>query len=532
MTTFRLWAEARVPGETHPGRGSILMRSCAIFLSRPSQKDAIAFERPCREGSMSSLTPPASTSSRRRGKGPRTAWPLLGIAAFLASLGAVLAACPTLSAPFGQGMAGAFLTNRPTSEDLTVLRGFFSDAEMTQWKQYHSKKLLLHGIGLGAVAIFYLAFLLLGLNKHLKGLTRRILEGCSGRAGFRRMLIRYPLLTRLGSLPNRVYGSEEGISVLIYTILFVLLARIVFLPQSFLGSFLLEHREGVATIRPLLWFADYAKSLLVGTAVISCMVFGFYGLIHRVGKHWWLFVWAGVCVGILGYAYLAPFRAYLYSDFRPLPAGELRSQVEELARKQGLDSCEILVVNASVRTRKANAYVTGAGPTRRIVLYDTLVDQFTPREIVMILAHEFSHGADKSKGKDFLAFSITAFVVLAAAEFVLRRGHRIRRLHYNHPGDVAGLPVLFLVFLVAFEVLNPLHLASKRAAEIRADRKSLELVCDPEAFVSVHVKLARMNHSDVTPHPLAVLLYSSHPPFLQRIETARSAPCAAEKPPP
>lgn len=506
------------------------MTSCAILFSKSSQTAAIEFERPCPEGFVELLAERASTSSRRRREGPRTAFSLLGITALVATLGIVVAVCPTLSAPLGQSGAGVILTNRPTSEDLAVLRGFFSDAEMTRWKRYNLTKLLLHGISVGTVAIFYLAFLLLGLNKHLKGLTLRILQGCSRRAGFRRMVVRYPFLARLGSIPSRVYGSEEGTTVLVYTILFVFLARIVFLPQSFLGSFLLEHREGVATIRPLLWFTDYAKSLLVGTAVISCMVFGFYGLIQRVGKHWWLFVWAGLCIGILGYGYLAPFRAHLYSDFRPLPAGELRSQVEELARKEGLDSCEILLVNASVRTRKANAYVTGAGPTRRIVLYDTLLEQFTPREIVMILAHEFSHGADKSKGKNFFAFSITAFIVLASAQFVLRRGHRIRRLHYNHPGDVAGLPLLFLLFLVAFEVLHPLHLASKRAAEVRADQKSLELVCDPEAFVSAHVKLARMNHSDVTPHPLAVLLYASHPPFLQRMQTARSAPCAAEKP--
>lgn len=472
-------------------------------------------------------SPPSSTCPRpSKGERPGSPWKT---AALLAALGLLLGAGSCLSEPFGPDRIGSILSNPSSPEDLSILRTFFTDAEMTQWKQYHTQKLLLHLVGMGSVAIFYLAFLLLGLNKSLKRLTQRILAGRTQRSNLQGLAFRYPVLARLAEVPNRIYGADEGFSVLIYTMLFVFLLRLVFLPQSFLGSFVLEHREGVSTIRPLLWFADYAKSLLVGTAVMSCMVFGIYGLIHRIGNPWWLFVWAGLCVGVLGYGYLAPFRAHLYSDFRPLPPGELRSRVEELGRRQGIEFSEILVVNASVRTRKANAYLTGAGPTRRIVLFDTLVDQFTPREIAVILAHEVSHSAVASKGRDYLVFSLTAFFVLAAAQFFLRRGQGIRRFHYSHPGDVAGLPVLLLVFLVAFEVLNPIHLALKRADEIRADRKSLELLCDPEAFVSAHVKLARINHSDVTPHPFAVLLYASHPPFLERIKTARSVPCTPEK---
>lgn len=455
---------------------------------------------------------------------------LWAAAALVPILGLFLAACSGLSEPLGPEGVRSILSHQPSSEGLALLRAFFSDAEMLRWKQYHTGKLLLHLVSIGSVAIFYAAFLLLGLNKFLKDLTHRILKGCSESSGLQRLAFRFPVLARLVKAPNRIYGTDEGVSTLLYTILFMLLLRLVFLPQSFLGSFVLEHHEGVSTIRPLLWFADYAKSLLVGTAAMSCMVFGIYGLIRRSGKNWWLFVWAGLCVGILGYAYLAPFRAHLYSDFRPLPPGELRSRVEALARGQGMEVREILVVNASVRTRKANAYLTGAGPTRRIVLYDTLVDQFTPREIAMILAHELSHDAQASRGEDYLAFSLTAFAILFAAQFFLRRGRRIRRLHYDQLGDVAGLPVLLLVFLVAFEVLNPIHLASKRADEIRADRKSLEILCDPEAFVSAHVKLARINHTDVAPHPLAVLLYASHPPFLRRIETALTTPCAEERP--
>ncbi len=90
---------------------------------------------------------------------------------------------------------------------------------------------------------------------------------------------------------------------------------------------------------------------------------------------------------------------------------------------------------------------------------------------------------------------------------------------------MAGLPVLFLTFFVAFQLLRPANLAWKRAREIKADRMSLELLCDPEAFITTHVKLSRLNHADVDPHPLQVIFFSSHPPFRERVEVALNAEC-------
>lgn len=404
-------------------------------------------------------------------------------------------------------------------------KDFFTIDEMAKWKRYRLQKLWLHLIGLGSLLAFYFLFLLFGFNRILKEIALRLAGACSDSRLLCRTGNRFPALRTLAKLPERIFGGQEGLVVLAYTGLFVLVIRLVFFPQSFAQTFWFEHHYGLSTTSIALWLFDYAKSLLLGTIVLSFMVFGIYGLLNRVGDRWWLLLWAGVSVGIVGYAYIAPYRAHLYSNFHPLESGELRGRLEELAERQGVQIEDILVVDASRRTKKVNAYFTGSGATRRIVLFDTLVEQFTPREIVLILAHELAHRSQGGETLSYLIFSLTAFMVLSLANQALRRGSRMDRLHYSSPRDVAGLPVLFLTFFLAFEILRPANCVWKRARELEADRRSLEMVCDPDAFLGIHVKLSRLNYSDVTPHPLVVFLFYSHPPFLQRAELAQSVDC-------
>jgi len=405
---------------------------------------------------------------------------------------------------------------------------FFTTEEMATWKRYRLQKLWLHLIGLGSLLGFYLVLLLFGFNRVLKEIAHRLARGCSDSRLLRRMGDRFPAFSAFAKLPEHIFGGREGLVVLFYTVLFVLVLRLIFFPQSFARTFWFEHHYGLSTTSLALWLLDYARSLLLGTIVLSFMVFGIYGLLNRVGDRWWLLLWAGVSVGMVGYGYLAPYRAHLYSHFRPLESGEVRSRLEALARHEGIELEDILVVDASRRTKKVNAYFTGSGTARRIVLYDTLLQHFTAREIVMILAHELAHWSEAPSTLSYLVFSLTAFGVLALANLALRLGSRIARLHYSSSRDVAGLPVLFLTFFLAFEFLRPANCVWKRARELEADRRSLEIVCDPEAFVGTHAKLTRLNYSDVTPHPLVVFMFYCHPPFLQRVELARSVDCVSQ----
>lgn len=417
------------------------------------------------------------------------------------------------------------------SGDASDLRTFFSEEEMATWKQYRHRKIWIHLIGLGSILLFYLILIATGLNGRLKGLAQRASAWCYGHPALLRVGNRWPFLARTVKAPERLFGGRQWLEVLFYSLFFVFLIRLFFLPQQFYRTYWFDLQHGLSNYSLALWLVDYLKGLCLGTLLFSLMVFGMYGLMRRVGGTWWVLLWAGVSVAIFGYVMIAPYGSHIYSRFHPLEEGELRDRLEALAERTGLNVEDILVVDASRRTRKANAYLSGSGPSERIVLYDNLLDSFTTREITMIMAHELAHWQEPDEKRSYALFSLTVFCVLALAHFVLKRGTRVRRFHYTSPTDVAGLPVLFLTFFLIFQVLRPVNLSWKRARETEADRKSLELVCDPEAFVSTHVKLARLNYSDVNPHPLFVILFSSHPPFLDRVRTALHAQCIQSQQP-
>jgi len=402
---------------------------------------------------------------------------------------------------------------------------FFTEEEIATWKQYQRWKMWTHLIGLGSILAFYLVLIITGLNRTLKGIAQRSAAWCYKNPSLVRIGRRWPPLARIVKIPERLFGGRKWLEVLLYCVFFLFMIRLFLFPQHFYRTYWYDLQHGLSNYTLSLWLLDYAKGLCIGTLLFALMVFGIYGLMARVGSRWWLLLWAGVSVAIFGYVVLAPYGSHIYSDFRPLESGELRDRLEGLATRTGLQLEDVLVVDASRRTKKVNAYLTGSGPSERIVLYDTLIETFTPREITMIMAHELAHWKEPDERRSYAVFSLTVFFVLALANFILKRGARFRRFHYSSPMDVASLPVLFLTFFVAFQVLRPANLAWKRAREIAADKMSLELVCDPEAFISTHVKLARLNYEDVAPRPLQVILFASHPPFRERVEVALNAEC-------
>jgi len=443
------------------------------------------------------------------------------VALLLLIAGAAALPCPVSASP--PASETGWPADGPSSD---LLQAFFSPEEIAEWKAYQTQRLTFHLIGLGCILVFYLLFFFFGLNQRLKTAAERIADRTYSHPVLLRFGRRHPAWTRWVRIPERMYDGRQWLVVLLYGIGFSFLFRLVFFPYHFYRSYWFEIHHGLSNYTLGLWLLDYGKGLLLATLVFSCMIFGIYGLMSRIGRRWWLVLWAGVSVALVGWTYLAPYRRMLYSDFRPLESGEVRSRLEALLEERNLEVENIYVVDASRRTRKVNAYVTGRGGSRRIVLYDTLLDAFTPREIQMILAHEVIHWEEPEEGRQFLVFSLTVFLVLFAANRVLVWGSRVPRLHIASPRDVAGLPLLLLTFFLLFLAIRPLNLSWKRWHEQETDRRSLEIVCDPEAFTQVHVKLARLNHKDVDPHPLVVVLYASHPPFLQRLETARNANCS------
>jgi STE24 endopeptidase len=211
----------------------------------------------------------------------------------------------------------------------------------------------------------------------------------------------------------------------------------------------------------------------------------------------------------------------VFNRFTPLPEGELRTALLDLARRDGVAVRDVLVADASRRTTALNAYVSGFGATRRVVVFDTLLERAEPREVELVVAHELGHvrHRDVARGTALGALGAAAGTLLLAAaaswDPLLRAAGADR---VQDPGSVFLLAVLAALLAA---VAGPAGRAVSRRVEARADRHALDLTGDPEAFVAMQRRLSVANVADVDPPRLLHALYGTHPSAVQRVAAAR-----------
>jgi STE24 endopeptidase len=265
------------------------------------------------------------------------------------------------------------------------------------------------------------------------------------------------------------------------------------------------------------WAGDVAKSQAIGAGFAAlggaALVLG----MRRFGGRWWIpgaavVVAFGVLTTYAGPVVLDP----LFNDFKRLPPGELRSDVLDLARRAGVDVGQVYEVDASRRTTAANAYVNGLGRTKRVVLYDTLIKDFTPAETRLVVAHELGHVAHRDVRDGLLWLALVApFVMWAAALLAERFG-----------GDAArgarAVPAVALSLAIVAPALTIVSNQLSRDVERRADAFSLELTRDPRTFVAFQERIAIKNVADPQPPALARFLLGTHPSTLERIGAAEA----------
>ena len=257
------------------------------------------------------------------------------------------------------------------------------------------------------------------------------------------------------------------------------------------------------------WAADVGKSLALGAAEGAAAGAGATWLVRRLPRTWWL-AGSGAAVAVgAGFAWAGPvLLAPLFNRFTDLPPGPARDDVLELAGRTGIDVGRILEVDGSRRTTMANAYVTGLGQTKRVVLYDTLIRDFTRAETRLVVAHELAHVRHRDVQR-FLAF--TALVAPPAAYAVAQLA-----------GPEPSLPALLAATTAVTAPLGIVANGFSRAIERRCDREAVEATGDAEAFVEFHRRIALKNLSDPDPPRWQQLLLGSHPTTVERIALARA----------
>jgi STE24 endopeptidase len=308
--------------------------------------------------------------------------------------------------------------------------------------------------------------------------------------------------------------------VALYGLAFAAVYAVLDAPLSYYSGFVLPHRYGLSRQTFGAWLWDAVKGAAVGGVLALLLLEIMYALL-RVSPGWW-WLWTGLVMLLLSVVLsnLAPVLIFpLFYKFEPLADEDLKARLTRLAERAGAHVRGVYRFNMSSKTVQANAAVTGLGNTRRIVLGDTLLDNFSDDEIETVLAHELGHHVHGDLGKGILVQSVLTLGGLWLAGLALRWGVGVFGL--NGVADVAGLPWLALVMGAFGLVTLPLSNAYSRWRERLADRYALETTGKPRAFAGAMTRLADQNLSDADPERWVEVLLYSHPAISRRVAMAQ-----------
>jgi len=310
-------------------------------------------------------------------------------------------------------------------------------------------------------------------------------------------------------------------SVFLYVLMLMLISKILGAPLEYYG-FRLEHHYHLSNQKLRSWLWDEFKSFLIGLVMATVIVELLYLLMRQFEQNWWLVAWA-VFLGLLVLlAQLAPVVLFpIFYKFEPLDDEELKRRLIVLSERAGTRVRGVYKWHLSEKSKKANAALTGLGATRRIILADTLLDNYSHDEIEAVLAHELGHHVHRHILKSiFVQGGITLFGFWLA-DYVLSYAVYHRHL-YPYMSDFANLPLLVLVSTVLSFLLMPALNAYSRFNERQADRYCFQSVASIEPFISSMNKLAEQNLAEKTPSRWVEWLLHSHPAIAKRAAAAEA----------
>lgn len=314
---------------------------------------------------------------------------------------------------------------------------------------------------------------------------------------------------------------NDAVMVMIVTIMVMLILAIVELPFAFYQGHLLEHRYGLSTQSTRHWLSDQGKGILLGLGLGSVATSVVYVALRQWPDHWWWISAAVFAVATIGLAQLAPVALLpIFYKFKPLDRPVLVERLMKLAASARTNVNGVFEWVLSSHTKKANAALAGLGRTRRILLSDTLLADYSEDEIEVILAHELAHHVHRDLWRGIAVQTVALFGGFFVASLVL--GAVADRLELRGISDPAGLPTLMLVAGAWSFVLLPVVNAISRAQERAADRYALKTTRNVDAFVTAMKRLSQQNLAEEYPSQLVRWLFYSHPPIRERIDAARA----------
>ncbi len=314
---------------------------------------------------------------------------------------------------------------------------------------------------------------------------------------------------------------NDVVMVAMLTSMVTLILQVVELPIAFYQGHLLEHHYGLSTQSTSAWLADQGKGVLLGLALT---VFGaaiVFATLRQWPDQWWWLSAGAFAVGTVVMTRLAPVVLLpLFYKFKPLERPALVARLLALADKASTDVVGVFEWVLSGHTKKANAALAGLGQTRRILVSDTLLADFSEDEIEVVLAHELAHHVHRDLWRGIAIQTVLLFGGFFVADRILRQVADAAGL--RGVSDPAALPILMLVAGAWSLLLLPLVNALSRAQERAADRYALDTTRNVDAFVTAMKRLSQQNLAEEHPSTLVRWIFYSHPPIRERIEAARA----------
>lgn len=306
---------------------------------------------------------------------------------------------------------------------------------------------------------------------------------------------------------------------LLYIGILFLLKSVVSLPFSIYSTFCIEERFGFNKTTWKLFLSDRLKQLVLAVCIGGSLLAGVLAFFEYAGPHAWLYCWGVVIVFMIVMQYAVPtWIMPLFNKFKPLESGELKSAILAYANSIDFPLKKIFIMDGSKRSKKSNAFFTGFGRHKRIVLYDTLVKNHTTDELVAVLAHEMGHYKKKHVLWMLLIGIGQTGIMLYLLSFFISSPMLFEAFFMETPSVYAGLVFFGFLFAPIEFFMGIAMQYFSRKNEFEADRFAVETTRRPASFSHALKKLAVHNLSNLTPHPMYVMLNYSHPPILKRLE--------------
>jgi len=330
------------------------------------------------------------------------------------------------------------------------------------------------------------------------------------------------LLDVYNSWVSSLTGSFILTGLLFYFVLSVA-NSILDIPFDLYGTFKIENKYGFNTKTFKLWVIDLVKSFLISLILFAILGGVAFWIIQSYPNFWWLWLWGFFLVFSLILMYISPYVIEpLFNKYTPIEEEGLEEQIKALLKKVGIKVSRVFKMDASKRSTHTNAYFTGIGKVKRIILFDTLLEKMTHDEIIAILAHEAGHWKKKHILKRIIVSEIVGFVSIYIAFRIIQSNILTDLFHINSPNFFVKMMLLgFCSSIISFP-FTPLGAYFSRRHERQADRFACELIGENEALATSLIKLSKDNLSNLHPHPFFVKFYYSHPPVVQRVREIRA----------